>query len=399
MRLKETLPDQRLLAHSFSVTSTALRHLLMFASVPLMPHAVCWRNDPHLIWVMVVTNAITFLSYVSICLTLLYLVRKTRRVIARDWAYFAVGFALFIVACGSTHLMDVLTTWLPWFWMDAWACILTAALSALVALMLIRRAATISFSINDYAARLADTENEKRRMLDSLLSASKLSDWSRMSALVSHEIANPLEAVQNLLYLIRSSDNVSDEIIHLAQAAADEADRVLTISRSTLSFFRLGTDPETLDLRSAVDGVRFLLDTVLNRHHVTLDLEATGDTTIEALPGEPRQVLLNLVRNAAEAAPAEYGRITVTLHGQPEGVEIIVADNGSGIDPAILPTLFQFGISTKGEQGNGMGLWSIKQILHRHGGTVSVASTLGQGTTFTLWWPRYFDAASIAKQQ
>jgi signal transduction histidine kinase len=364
----------------------------MFASIPLMPHAVCWRDDPRLIWVMVVTNAITFLSYVTICLTLLYLVRKTRRVIARDWAYFAVGFALFIVACGSTHLMEVVTTWLPWFWVDASANLLTALLSAWVAVMLIRRASTIGFSINDYADRLADTENEKRRMLDSLLSASKLSDWSRMSALVSHEIANPLEAVQNLLYLIRSSEHVSDDIIHLAQAAADEADRVLTISRSTLSFFRLGTDPETIDLQSATDGVRFLLDTVLNRHHVTLTVNATGDTTIEALPGEPRQVLLNLVRNAAEAAPPEHGRITITLHGQTHGVEILVADNGSGIDPAILPTLFQFGISTKGEQGNGMGLWSIKQILHRHGGTVSADSTVGQGTTFTLWWPRYFNA-------
>jgi signal transduction histidine kinase len=343
---------------------------------------------------MVVTNAITFLSYLSICLTLLYLVRRTRKVFARDWAYFVVGFALFIVACGSTHLMEVVTTWVPWFWIDASANILTAALSAWVAAMLIRRASTIGFSINDYAARLADTENEKRRMMESLLSASKLSDGSRMSALVSHEIANPLEAVQNLLYLIRSSDNVSDEIIHLAQAAADEADRVLTISRSTLSFFRLGADPETTDLRAAAEGVRFLLDTVLTRHHVTLTLDATGDTTIEALPGEPRQVLLNLVRNACEAAPPEHARINLQLTGLPEGVEIVVADNGTGIDPAILPSLFQFGISTKGEHGNGMGLWSIKQILHRHGGTIRVDSTPGQGTTFTLWWPRCFSASA-----
>jgi len=366
----------------------------MFASIPLMPHAVCWRADPRLIWVMVVTNAITFLSYVSICLTLLYLVRRTRKVIARDWAYFVVGFALFIVACGSTHLMEVVTTWIAWFWIDASANILTAILSAWVAVMLIRRASTIGFSINDYAARLADTENERRRMVDSLLSASKLSDWSRMSALVSHEIANPLEAVQNLLYLIRSSDNVSDDVIHLAQAAADEADRVLTISRSTLSFFRIGTGPETVDLRSAAEGVRFLLDTVLTRHHVTFSLEATGDTTIEALPGEPRQVLLNLVRNACEAAPPEYARVDITLTGHPEGVEATIADNGSGIDPAILPNLFQFGITTKGEHGNGMGLWSIKQILQRHGGTIRADSTPGQGTTFTLWWPRYFQPST-----
>lgn len=356
----------------------------------LMPHSVCWRADPHLIWVMVITNAITFLSYLSICLTLLYLVRKTRRILVRDWAYFAVGFALFIVACGSTHLMDVVTTWLPWFWIDAWTCIITAILSAWVAMSLIRRAATIAFSINDYAGRLADTESEKRRMLDSLLSAQKLADWSRMSTLVAHEIANPLEAVQNLLYLIRSSDHVSDEVIHLAQTASDEADRVLTISRSTLSFFRSGTEPEAIDLLAAAEGVRFLLSSMLDRKRTSLDIEAVGDTTVSALPGEPRQVLLNLVRNACEATTSDGAHISLKLTGHTDAVNIAVSDQGSGIDPAILPNLFQFGVSSKGEQGNGMGLWSIKQILLRHGGSIQVESTLSKGTTFTLRWPRSY---------
>ena len=91
----------------------------MFDDVSLMPHAVCWAAAPHLIWTMVVANAITFLSYVSICVTLLVLAHRTRRVIARDWAYFLIGFALFIVACGSTHMMEVVTTWIPIFWIDA----------------------------------------------------------------------------------------------------------------------------------------------------------------------------------------------------------------------------------------------------------------------------------------
>lgn len=356
----------------------------------LVPHSVCWRSDPHLIWVMVITNAITFISYVSICLTLLYLVRKTRSILVRDWAYFAVGFALFIVACGSTHLMDVVTTWLPWFWIDAWTCIITAALSAWVAFLLIRRAATIAFGINDYAARLANTEKEKASMVESLLAAEKLSDWSRMSTMVSHEIANPLETVQNLLYLIRSSESVSDEVIDLAQTASDEADRVLVISRATLSFFRSGSEPEAVELLSAADGVRFLLDAVLARKYVTLDIESIGDTTVEALPGEPRQVLLNLVRNAHEATTRPGARILIKLTGYDDFVEVVVDDQGSGVRPDILPGLFQFGLSTKGAQGNGMGLWSIKQILQRHGGDVRVESTLGIGTTFTLSWPRRY---------
>ena len=337
---------------------------------------------------MVVTNAVTFVSYLSICITLLLLARRTRRGIAREWAYFTVGFALFIVACGCTHLMEVVTTWVPWFWIDAAANALTAMLSAWVAASLAQRLGAISFSINDYAARLARTETEKQQMRESLLAAQKLEEWSRMSTLVGHEIANPLEAVQNMLYLIRSSEAATPEIVQLARTAAEEADRVLTISRSTLSFFRQGSEPEASDLYSAVESVRFLVDTLLQQKNITLELAATGDTTVYALPGEPRQVLLNLVRNAYEATSRPRAFLRITLRGEPDGVTITVADQGSGIDPAILGSLFQFGVSSKGSQGNGMGLWAAKQILERHGGTIRVDSVAGEGTTFTLWWPR-----------
>ena len=354
----------------------------------LVPHAVCWAAEPHLIWTMVVTNFITFLSYLTICFTLLYVVGKTGRVIAHDWRYFLVGFALFIVACGSTHLLDVITTWIPIFWVDAWANVITALLSAGVAIALIRRANAINFAVNDYAHRLSDTENEKRRLEDSLLSARKLEDWSRKSTAVSHEIANPLEAIQNLLYLIRTSQSVSDEVISLASTASDETARVMEISRSTLSFFRHFDAPEPMSLLAAAESVRFLLEPVLQKKELAIDIQATGDLTVQAYPGEARQVLLNLVRNACEATNTAGAHVNISLSGRESDVEIVVSDHGVGIDPAVMSTLFQFGHSTKGESGNGMGLWSVRHILTRHGGTISVRSTPGVGTTFTLSWPR-----------
>ena len=353
-----------------------------------MPHAVCWRADPRLIWTMVVANAITFLSYTGICITLLALVRRTRRVIARDWAWFVVGFALFIVACGSTHLMEIITTWLPFFWLDATANVITAILSAYVAVMLIRRVNGVGFSINDYATRLANTENEKRQMQESLLAAKKLEDWSRLSAVVAHEIANPLETIQNLLYLIRHTEGVSPWVVDLTNTATEEVDRVLTISRSTLSFFRQGRHPEPIDLRGAADTVRVLLDGVMRKKDISFRIETEGDVVVEALPGEPRQVLLNLVRNACEATITPGANVRVALNGKSAGVEIVVADQGSGMDAAVLRNLFQFGVTTKGERGNGMGLWAVKHIITRHGGEISIQSEPGQGTTFTIWWPR-----------
>jgi signal transduction histidine kinase len=355
-----------------------------------MPHRVCWAADPHLIWTMVITNAITFLSYVSLCITLLYLVRHTRRVIARDWAWFAVGFALFIVACGSTHLMDVVTTWVPAFWIDAWTSIITALLSATVAIMLIRRASIIAFSVNDYAGRLANTEAEKQTLRDSLLAARKLEDWSRMSAAVSHEINQPLETIQNLLYLVRTSESATAEVIGLALKGSDEVDRVVTISRSTLSFFRQTTEPEHIDLRQAAESVGFLLDTLIRGKQIKFEVIAEGDLVVDAFPGETRQVLLNLVRNACEATTKAGSTVRLSLIGGIDAVEITVTDEGSGIAPKTLKSLFEFGNTTKGEQGNGMGLWTVKHILAKHGGDIKVESTVGEGTHFILHWPHQF---------
>ena len=95
----------------------------------------------------------------------------------------------------------------------------------------------------------------------------------------------------------------------------------------------------------------------------------------------------------AKPPRVQAAHVSLQLHGKDEGVELVVADEGSGIDPRVLETLFQFGISTKGEKGNGMGLWTVKHILTRHGGDIHVTSTLGEGTQFTVWWPRVFAAA------
>jgi signal transduction histidine kinase len=364
----------------------------MFYDVSLMPHAVCWAAAPRLIWTMVVANSITFLSYVTICATLLVLAQRTRRVLARDWGYFLIGFALFIVACGSTHLMEVVTTWIPMFWVDAVTNIVTAVISAYVAFAFIRRASAISVGVNDYADRLANTEREKRQMSESLLAAQKLEDWSRMSTVLAHEINNPLETIQNILYLIRTSDGVSAEVADLTKTASDEATRVIELSRSTLSFFRQGAEPEKVNISKVVEAVRFLLAALIYNRGVILETESVGDVTIQGFPGEVRQVLLNLVRNACEATTRGGGIVKISLTGKPSRVEIVVADEGFGIDPAIVPTLFQFGSSSKGEHGNGMGLWTVKHILAKHGGSIGVESTPGQGTRFTMWWPREYGA-------
>jgi signal transduction histidine kinase len=354
----------------------------------LMPHAVCWRQDPRLIWTMAITNAITFVSYSSICITLFYLARKTTRVIVRDWIFFLVGFALFIVACGSTHLLEVVTTWIPIFWVDAWTNIITAVLSGYVAVQFVRRAPDLGFGINDYAQRLGHAQTEKAHIEESLLDARKLEEWNRMSAVVTHEINNPLTAIQNYIFLIQNNPSASPEIKSMAADAAEEVRRIGSIARSTLGFFRQDERPEQTDLGVSAESVRFLLEPLLRQRRIDVEIESAGNCKVVAYPVEIRQVLLNLVRNACEATTQRGGRVAIRIQGHAEEVAVTIEDHGAGIPPEMLENLFRFGVSTKGDRGNGMGLWAVKKLVARRGGSVNVESTVGQGSRFTVRWPR-----------
>jgi signal transduction histidine kinase len=360
----------------------------MFDHNSLMPHAVCWATDPRLIWTMAVTNFVTFLSYLIIASTLIYLVRRTGRILVRDWGYFLVGFALFILACGSTHLLEVITTWSPIFWVDAWTNIITSILSALVAVMLIQRVTKLAFGINDYADRLSNTESQKLQVEESLLSAQKLEDWSRMSAAVSHEIKNPLQAIQNLQFMIGISEGVSPQIAEYARMAGEEAQRVLTLADSTLSFIRQTASPEHIDLRAAVESLELLLAPVIREKGIGFEIVSHGDCEVEGYTGEIRQILLNIVRNACEAITRPGTKVTVELSGDTSGVQVSVVDQGAGIDEELLPRIFEFGVTTKGAEGNGIGLWTVKRLLNKHGGQVKVHSVPAEGTRVDLWWPR-----------
>lgn len=354
----------------------------------LMPHAVCWRQDQHLIWTMAITNAITFLSYFSICATLFYFARRTSRVIVREWVFFLIGFALFIAACGSTHLLEVVTTWVPVFWVDAWSNIITAALSGYVAIQFIRRVPNLVFGINDYAKRLDEAQNEKAQVEESLLTARRLEEWNRMSAVVTHEINNPLSAIQNLMFLIQGNPYTPNDVKAMANQAADEVRRIGVITQSTLGFFRQDQRPESVDIRSSAESVRSLLEPLLRQRGIEVVIQSMGDCTVRAYPMETRQVLLNLVRNACEATTERGARVRIGIEGRGNDVVVQVEDQGVGIPPEVLANLFQFGRSTKGERGNGIGLWAVKRLVTRHGGSIDVVSAVGKGTCFTVRWPR-----------
>jgi hypothetical protein len=106
----------------------------LFSSSNFMPHGFCYTWDPYVIWLNAVSDALIALAYYTIPITLVYFVRR-RKDLAFDWIF--VCFAVFIVACGTTHVMEVVSIWRPMYWLVGVIKAFTAAVSVLTALALI----------------------------------------------------------------------------------------------------------------------------------------------------------------------------------------------------------------------------------------------------------------------
>src|SRR5260370_4867971 len=107
----------------------------LFCSTGFMPHGFCYQWKPLLIWLHGISDTLIAIAYFSIPLTLIYLVRK-KRSIPFDWMF--VCFGCFIAACGATHVMEVVTLWIPVYWISGAVKVITAFVSLPTAILLAR---------------------------------------------------------------------------------------------------------------------------------------------------------------------------------------------------------------------------------------------------------------------
>lgn len=233
----------------------------------------------------------------------------------------------------------------------------------------------------------------ERRSQEILRKTEKLAAAARLAATVAHEINNPLEAVGNLIYLAKVRTGVPPEVINDLKLAEQELDRVSHITRQTLGFYREAAAPQPLDVPTLVDSVLKLYDNKFRSKNIVLEPELGDCPPILGWPGELKQLISNLISNAADAVSMD-GTIkvqVVPLERQPAGVvQLRVEDNGVGIAPEYLERIFEPFFTTKKEVGTGLGLWVAKEIVERHGGSIQVKSRFnenGRGTSFTVVLP------------
>ncbi|HEV7675021.1 MAG TPA: ATP-binding protein [Candidatus Angelobacter sp.] len=231
---------------------------------------------------------------------------------------------------------------------------------------------------------------------DSLRKSEKLAAAGRLAATIAHEINNPLEAVTNLLYLLRLNDTWNDEARGYVSQAEHELARIAHVARQTLGFYRDTTSPRRMDLSKIVEESLFLYLPRIQARSIQLFREYDESVHVTGLMGEIRQVISNLVANAIDALPDE-GTLRIRVHQSKElnnsnrpGGRIVIADNGSGISPEHRKKLFEPFYTTKQDVGTGLGLWVSQEIVQKHGGSITLRSCVvpgHSGTVFSIFLP------------
>jgi len=262
---------------------------------------------------------------------------------------------------------------------------------------------TVSNAVRWVGAVIVDT-TQRRNSEDALRKTEKLAAAGRLAASIAHEINNPLEAVTNLLYLIRLQDTLSIETKHYVDLAQHEVARVSEIAQQTLRFYRQSTLPITAKVSELLDSVLTLHQGRVNSLQIEVRRSYQPDVELFCFAGELRQLFANLIGNSLDAMMPGPGKLILSVRQSRswrdlgvEGVRVSVADTGCGMSEEVRHRIFEPFFTTKETTGTGLGLWVSAEIVRKHHGTIRIRSRAAtdvqnngasrSGTIFTIFFP------------
>ena len=241
------------------------------------------------------------------------------------------------------------------------------------------------------ASKILRDVSSRKRMEQSLLQAEKIAATGRMAATIAHEINNPLEAVTNLLYLLRPKITDDNGRGFLA-TAEDELGRVSHIAKQTLGYYREHAAANLTSVEEIAEHALTIYEPRCIAAGITVRRSLGPSTKVVLRRGEMMQVISNLIANAIYAIPAG-GTLSVSVcdaSSAEDGIVLTVEDDGVGIVPKDLPKVFDAFFTTRATVGTGIGLFVAKQFVEGHGGRIDIESSCESdrhGTTVRVFLP------------
>lgn len=385
----------------------------------LSPHGICLLWRPELIWTHVVSDLVIGLAYFSIPVALGVFVTR-RRDIVFGWIFWA--FAVFILACGTTHFFSIWTLWVPDYAVEALIKALTAIVSLATAILLwpllpkalalpspeqLRRAnAELVARVkerDDALEALRQANAERDRAEEMLRQTQKMDAIGALTGGVAHDFNNLLGVViANLDRLERSlSDDAAarkslNNALNGAERAAGLVQKMLAFAR------RQPLRPTVVDTNQLIVDLSDLLRGALNTiGHPTVDLDPDL-WSVRADPNQLESVLLNLAVNARDAVQGG-GTVAIRTRNVPaseaatipglravDHVAIEVEDTGCGMPEDVAGRAFEPFFTTKAVgEGTGLGLSQVFGFVKQSEGHADLVSRVGFGTTVRLYLPRH----------
>jgi signal transduction histidine kinase/DNA-binding response OmpR family regulator len=217
-----------------------------------------------------------------------------------------------------------------------------------------------------------------------LLQSEKLAATGRLAMSLAHEINNPLQAVQNCLHLALESGLGEEQKINYLKLAREEVERLSLLVQRMLDFYRPSPDAQNVaEIQNVLERVLALSAQKLRHNEIDLQIAESADKLLVQIePDQLAQVFLNLIVNAAEAME-NGGHLHITSIVTADSIETRFSDSGSGIPADLQAHIFEPFYTTKPD-GTGLGLAISYTIIERSGGSISVESKPGEGSTFSV---------------
>jgi len=242
----------------------------------------------------------------------------------------------------------------------------------------------------DLYIELQNSLNTEKLIRSKLIQSERLALAGQLLASVSHELNNPLQAIQNALFLLKEEKRLSEQGNQDLEIVLSETDRMSSILNRLRSTYRpiQSEELEDAQINDLIENTYALTATLFR--HKEIAFEFSPDPELPAVPCMPdqiKQVMLNLIMNAVEAMPSG-GKLMVQTQNMPEQDQILVSvtDNGVGIDPNSLTQIFEPFFTNK-STGTGIGLTITRDIIHQHRGEILAENNSQGGATFKVWLP------------
>ncbi|MDE1916562.1 MAG: hypothetical protein KGJ57_01835 [Sphingomonadales bacterium] len=362
-------------------------HLLdLLTTRGLAPHGYCLLWDPILIWLHVVSDAIVGLSYFSIPVALTVFLARRRDI---EFGWLLILFAIFIMACGTTHFMSILVLWIPAYGLEGLVKAVTAIASVLTAVLLWPLlpkliALPSPRQLQEANEQLKREACERERMEQQLRQVQKLDAIGRLTGGIAHDFNNILAIIMGSLERATRRIDSPEQAREALQHAMAASERAAHLTEQLLAFARqkpmatqrcdindILRDFEPL-IRQAI-GSNIDLNMALAPTPVPVDIDRSQFET----------ALINLAVNARDAMP-EGGTLAITVEPAGSGsdsVTITVEDTGEGMDQEVLARATEPFFTTKAVgKGTGLGLSQVYGFTSQMGGAFSLHSSPGAGT-------------------